>query len=158
MFEEWLFSCTVAVISWAITTWAITTIQCHQGVFIFSDLWSDLWPDLWPVTCNLTCELWPVTCTLAPPFSVPTVFWRRKKSNALVFWYSLFIEKYGLNNGNSLRMTEQEDISSCYFTIKETWSRYISYFAHASLYLPDFDTFVWRLPSGTQANSQVCFR
>ena len=55
-------------------------------------------------------------------------------------------------------MTEQEDISSCYFTIKETWSRYISYFAHASLYLPDFDTFVWRLPSGTQANPQVCFR
>ena len=39
-------------------------------------------------------------------------------------------------------MTEQEDISSCYFTIEETWSRYKSYFAHASLYLPDFDTFV----------------
>ena len=32
-------------------------------------------------------------------------------------------------------MTEQEDISSCYFTTEETWSRYISYFAHASLYL-----------------------
>ena len=55
-------------------------------------------------------------------------------------------------------MTEQEDISSFYFTIEETWTRYIRYFAHASLYLPDFDTFVWRLPSGTQANSQVYFR
>ena len=55
-------------------------------------------------------------------------------------------------------MTEQEDISSCYFTIEEAWSRYMSYFAHASLYLLDFDTFVWRLPSETQANSQVCFR
>ena len=32
-------------------------------------------------------------------------------------------------------MTEQEDISSCYFTTEETWSRYISYFAHSSLYL-----------------------
>ena len=36
------------------------------------------------------------------------------------------------------------------------------YFAHVSLdvslYLPDFDTFVWRLPSGNEANSQVCFR
>ena len=62
-------------------------------------------------------------------------FEEEKKSNALVFWYSLFIEKYGLNDGNSLRMTEQEDISSCYFTIEETWSRYISYVAHASLYI-----------------------
>ena len=35
----------------------------------------------------------------------------------------------------------------------------ISYFGHASrIYLPDFDAFVWRLPSGTQTNSQVCFR
>ena len=40
-------------------------------------------------------------------------------------------------------MTEQEYISSCYFTTEETWTRYISYFAHALLYLPDFDTFVW---------------
>ena len=62
------------------------------------------------------------------------------------------------NNANSLRMTEQEDISSSYLTIEETWSRLISYFGHASLFLPDFDAFVWRLPKGTQANSQVCFR
>ena len=27
------------------------------------------------------------------------------------------------NHGNLLRMTEEEDISSCYFTIEETWSR-----------------------------------
>ena len=33
------------------------------------------------------------------------------------------------NNGNSLRMTEQEDISSSYFTI-------------ASLFLLDFDAFI----------------
>ena len=39
------------------------------------------------------------------------------------------------NNGNSPRMTEQEDISSSYFTIEETWSREISYFGHASLFL-----------------------
>ena len=63
------------------------------------------------------------------------------------------------NNGNSQRMTEQEDISSSDFTIEENWSRFkISYFGHASLFLPDFDAFVWRLPEGTQANSQVCFR
>ena len=56
-------------------------------------------------------------------------------------------------------MTEQEDISSSDFTIEENWSRFkISYFGHASLFLPDFDAFVWRLPKGTQANSQVCFR
>ena len=47
-------------------------------------------------------------------------------------------------------MKEQEDISSFYFTIEETWRRYISYFAHPSLYSPDFDTFVRRLPSGTK--------
>ena len=52
-------------------------------------------------------------------------------------------------------MTEQEDISYCYFTIEETWSRKISYFGHASLFLRDFDAFVWRLPKWTQANSQV---
>ena len=40
-----------------------------------------------------------------------------------------------MENGNSLRMTEQEDISSSYCTIEETWSRYTSYFARASLYL-----------------------
>ena len=34
----------------------------------------------------------------------------------------------------------------------------MSYFGHASLFLPDFDAFVSRLPKGTQANSQVCFR
>ena len=34
----------------------------------------------------------------------------------------------------------------------------MSYFGHASLFLPDFDAFVLRLPKGTQANSQVCFR
>ena len=28
----------------------------------------------------------------------------------------------------------------------------------AALNLPDFDAFVWRLPSETQAISQVCFR
>ena len=38
-------------------------------------------------------------------------------------------------------MTEQEDISHCYFTIEETWSRYLSYFGHASLFLPDFDAY-----------------
>ena len=62
------------------------------------------------------------------------------------------------NNGNSLRMTEQEDISFSYFTIEETWSLGISYFCDAALFLPDFDAFVCRLPKGTQDNSQVCFR
>ena len=35
-------------------------------------------------------------------------------------------ENKDFNNGNSLRITEKEDISSCYFTIEETklfWSR-----------------------------------
>ena len=63
-----------------------------------------------------------------------------------------------MDSGYSLRMTEQEDISSSYCAIEETWSRYISYFARASLYLTYFNTFDWRLPSRTQANSQVCFR
>ena len=40
----------------------------------------------------------------------------KKKSNALEFWYSLFIENKDFNNGNSLRMTKQEDISPCYFS------------------------------------------
>ena len=62
------------------------------------------------------------------------------------------------NNDNSLRMTEQEDILSSYFTIVETWSVKLSYFGHASLFLPDFDAFAWRVPKGTQAKSQVCFR
>ena len=30
----------------------------------------------------------------------------------------------------------------------------MSYFGHASLFLPDFDVFVWRLPKETQDNSQ----
>ena len=63
------------------------------------------------------------------------------------------------NNGNAQRMTKQEDVSSSYFTIEETWSRFeISYFGHALQFLPDFDAFVWRLPKRTQANSQVRFR
>ena len=59
------------------------------------------------------------------------------------------------NNGNSLRITDKEDISSSLVTLQ---SRKLSYFGHASLYLPDFNVFVWRLPSGTLANSRVCFR
>ena len=33
-----------------------------------------------------------------------------------------FLSK-NMDFGNSLRMTEQEDISSSYFTIEETWGR-----------------------------------
>ena len=41
-----------------------------------------------------------------------------------IFSVTHFLSKnMDFNNGNSLRMTEQEDISSCYFTIQETWSR-----------------------------------
>ena len=36
---------------------------------------------------------------------------------------SILSKNTDFNNGNSLRMTEQEDISSSYFTIEETWSR-----------------------------------
>ena len=36
---------------------------------------------------------------------------------------------------------------------KQKIKRTIIYFGHASLYLPDFNVFVWRLPSGTLANS-----
>ena len=60
------------------------------------------------------------------------------------------------NNGNSLRMTEQEDISLLYDR-GNLEPLNISYFGHASLFLRHFDAFVWRLPKGTQANSQVCF-
>ena len=52
-------------------------------------------------------------------------------------------------------MTEQEDISSCYFTIKENLESLNKLFGHALPYVPDFDVFVWRLPSGTQANPQA---
>ena len=45
------------------------------------------------------------------------------------------------NNGNSLRMTEQVDISSCYFTIEETveplnklfWSRFTFFYRTSML-------------------------
>ena len=83
----------------------------------------------------------------------------KKKKIKRAFSDTYFLSKNkDFNNGTSLRMTKQEDISSCYFTIEETWGRKISYFGHAPLFLPDFDAFVWRLPIGTQANSQVCFR
>ena len=58
-----------------------------------------------------------------------------------------------------LRMTEQKDISPCYITKPGSLEPLnIIYFGHISLHLPDFDAFVWRLPSGNQANSQVFFR
>ena len=47
---------------------------------------------------------------------------KKKKSYALFSGTHLLSKNMDLNNGNSLRMTEQEDISSCYFTIEETWS------------------------------------
>ena len=54
-------------------------------------------------------------------------------------------------------MTEQEDIW-LYYILKEGNLKPLSYFVHVSLYLPDFDAFVWRLPLRTQANFQACFR
>ena len=56
-------------------------------------------------------------------FDADSEFWRRKNQTR---WYSgtHFLSKNkDFNNGNSLRMREQEDISSCYFTIEETWCR-----------------------------------
>ena len=41
---------------------------------------------------------------------------RRKKANALEFWYSILSKNKDFNNGNSLRITEQEDISPYYFS------------------------------------------
>ena len=38
---------------------------------------------------------------------------------------------------------------------KQKIKRTSIYFGQASLYLPNFNVFVWRLPSGTLANSQV---
>ena len=85
---------------------------------------------------------------------------KKKKSNALVFWYSLFSKNKDFNNGNLIRMREQVDISSCYSTIEKTWSRLIN-----KLFWLRFTIFTglrcfrfWRLPSGTQDNSQVLFR
>ena len=37
--------------------------------------------------------------------------------------YHFVSKNKDFNKGNSLRIKEQEDISSCYFTIEETWSR-----------------------------------
>ena len=53
----------------------------------------------------------------------PDSILKKKKSNALVSGTHFLPKNMDFNNGNSLRMTEQEDISSSYFTIEETWSR-----------------------------------
>ena len=54
-------------------------------------------------------------------FSIPTLFEEEKVKHP--FSGSQFLSKSkDFNNGNSLRMTEQEDISYCYFMIEETWS------------------------------------
>ena len=41
---------------------------------------------------------------------------RKKNSIALEFWYLLFTEIKGLDNGNSLWIRKQEDISLGYIT------------------------------------------
>ena len=65
--------------------------------------------------------------------SMQTVFWRRKnqkrQSSGTHFWSK---NKY-FDNGDSLRMTEQEDISPCYIMKQEIGAVNKSSFYHASL-------------------------
>ena len=56
---------------------------------------------------------------------MPTVSFEEekfKRARILVAGSHFLSKNKEFNNGNSLRMTEQEDISSCYFMIEETWS------------------------------------
>ena len=54
----------------------------------------------------------------------PVMQYFKKEKVERTFSGTHFLSKnMDFNNGNSLRMTEQEDTSSSYFTIEETWSR-----------------------------------
>ena len=62
------------------------------------------------------------------------------------------------DNSNALRMTKQEDILLCCITKQGNLEPLNMLFRAILFFLSDFDAFVQRLLSKSQANSQVCFR
>ena len=56
-------------------------------------------------------------------FDTDSIYFEEEKIKCAFSGTHFVSKNKDFNNGNSLRMTEQEDISSCYFTIEETWSR-----------------------------------
>ena len=90
--------------------------------------------------------------------SMPTVFWKRKNQAHYSSGTHFVPKNKEFDNGDSLKMTEQEDISPCYITKRRNLKPLNKLCCYVSLYLPDFDASVWRLPWGTQASYQVCSR
>ena len=56
-------------------------------------------------------------------FDPDSIYLEEQKIKRAFSGYHFVSENKDFNKGSSLRMTEQEDISSCCFTIEETWSR-----------------------------------